>query len=49
MPVPNPGNPLAFLRAVSGTGEEPPGPLGEADEEDDGEGIPILLIETFGD
>jgi hypothetical protein len=49
IPVQNPGNPLAFLSRAPGAGEEPPAPLGEAEEEDDGEGIPILLIETFGD
>lgn len=48
IPMSNPGNPLPALPPLPGPGEAPPED-GTVFDDDDGEGISILFIETFGD
>lgn len=50
LPASNQGNPLPPLPELTGSEADPPDGSGEVrEDEDDGEGISILLIETFGD
>lgn len=49
LPIPNPGNPFGELPIRPASGEEPPDGAAPEDPDQDGEGLPILLIETFGD
>lgn len=49
LPVHNPGNPFSELSSRPHPHGEPPDGAASEERDEDGEGLPILLIETFGD